>query len=55
MRDQPWTASKRRVMLAAYLYAKLCADEGQLVEEGCGGFWELAINKDNHADIHSDK
>ncbi len=55
MADQPWTASKRRTMLAQYLHAKLEADDGELAQEGCHGFWELAILKDNHQDIRMDR
>lgn len=53
--DQPWTASKRRQMLSAYLHAKLDAGDDLLAEEGCAGFWELSISKDNHADIRMDR
>ncbi|GFH26690.1 uncharacterized protein HaLaN_24879, partial [Haematococcus lacustris] len=55
IQDQPWTPSRRRQALTDYLHAKLEADEGELAAEGCHSFWELAINKDNHADMRTDK
>mmetsp|Transcript_26929 Transcript_26929/g.69418 ORF Transcript_26929/g.69418 Transcript_26929/m.69418 type:complete len:871 (-) Transcript_26929:1245-3857(-) len=55
MDDQPWTSSKRRQHIATYLLAKLEADDSELAEEGCHGFWELSINKDHHMDIHIDR
>lgn len=55
MADQPWTNSRRRTLLSSYLQAKVEADDGELAAEGCHGFWELSINKDNHADIHMDR
>jgi hypothetical protein len=42
-------------MLAAYLHAQLEADDGELAAEGCHSFWELSINKENHADIRMDR
>lgn len=53
--DQPWSASRRRQALGGYLHAKLEADDGELAQEGCHGFWELSINKENHADIRIDR
>lgn len=53
--DQPWTPSRRRQMVGGYLAAKLDAGDDVLGEEGCAGFWELAINKDNHGDIRMDR
>lgn len=55
MDDQPWTASKRRQHAATYLLAKLEAEDPELSEEGCHGFWELSINKEHHVDIHQDR
>jgi hypothetical protein len=49
--DQPWTLSRRRQLLLSFFQAKLeCGDEG-LQLEGAVGAWELAINKDHHADM----
>eukprot|EP00198_Chlamydomonas_reinhardtii_P003541 XP_001692877.1 flagellar associated protein [Chlamydomonas reinhardtii] len=53
--EQPWTASKRRQLLTAYLHAKVEAEEPVLATEGAQGFWELAINKDHHADFRLDR
>ena len=47
--------SIRRQVLMVYLNAKLEADDGDLAVEGCHGFWEMSINKDNHADIRMDR
>jgi hypothetical protein len=55
MSEQPWTASKRRLELASYLAAKVVADDGVLSGEGCQGFWELSIAKENHTDIQPEK
>lgn len=42
-------------MLAAYLNAKLEADDAELAVEGAHGFWELAINREHHPDVRLDR
>ncbi len=51
--DQPWTASRRRRLLLDFLQAKLQAPGEQLQLEGAEGMWELAVNKEHHADMLS--
>ena len=55
MRDQPWTMSKRRLLLTAFLQAKMESGDIDLMVEGCHGLWEMSINKINHNDIKIDR
>jgi hypothetical protein len=55
MRDQPWTMSKRRLMLTAFLQAKMESGEVGLMVEGCHSLWELSVNKVNHHDVKIDR
>ncbi len=55
VREQPWSISKRRRTLTAFLQAKMEADDGDLAEEGCHGMWEFSINRDNHADVRLER
>lgn len=55
MRDQPWTMSRRRLMLTAFLQAKMESGDVGLMVEGCHGLWELSINKVNHHDVKIDR
>ena len=38
-------------MTAAFMLAKMEPGDPHLVVEGCHGLWELAANRDNHADL----
>ncbi|GIL66635.1 hypothetical protein Vafri_20126 [Volvox africanus] len=53
--EQPWTASKRRQLLTAYMHAKVEAEDPVLAAEGAHGFWELSINKQHHVDFRIDR
>lgn len=54
--DQPWNASKRRQKALDFLHAKLMAEENDVLQrEAAHGFWEMAINKDHHADFGVEK
>ncbi|GMH33927.1 hypothetical protein BSKO_01761 [Bryopsis sp. KO-2023] len=53
--DQPWTPSIRRQMLTRYLNAKLVSNEPELQKEGAHALWELAVNKDHHADLPKER
>lgn len=48
---QPVCASSRRRAALRFLHAKLAAPSEALQLEGGAGVWELAINKEHHADL----
>lgn len=54
IKDQPWTAARRRQAVLRFLQAKLQAPSEVLQLEGATGMWELSINKEHHADMEQE-